>query len=190
MSMEDKEKSQSPNILVWIMFFILSVLVMVPLISISMAIQKIGEKPRHRENLKKLGSSIPTDTAHDPSRTGIDLSGMRGKLEEIASHNLHPPSLSSQISEVRMQVPSKAWKGAGTQIANILKDQHRPFVQTVNHDTIMIILILDGSEWPQLSESLEEASKRDGLLYLSPNHTETAQRSGSMVLKIEIVKMG
>jgi hypothetical protein len=169
-------------------------LLAVPLTSIGLAIQKSGWKPVANHILSKPSSILPniqvpeTESTNKAVPAGADLSGLRAKIEMVASRAVHPPPIHAHISQVQIQTTPKALLTATNEIHRVLNDQHHQYVEASDHDTVRIILILDSKDWPQLSGSLEQAAKKDGFLYRGPSTTISGNQADTMVADIEIVK--
>jgi hypothetical protein len=183
-----------PKILIVLLVIILLALLAVPLTSIGLAIQKSGWKPVANHILNKPSSILPniqvpeTESTNKAVPAGADLSGLRAKIEMVASRAVHPPPIHAQISQVQIQTTPKALLTATNEIHRVLNDQHHQYVEASDHDTVRIILILDSKDWPQLSGSLEQAAKKDGFLYRGPSTTISGNQADTMVAEIEIVK--
>jgi hypothetical protein len=183
-----------PKILIVLLVIILLALLAVPLTSIGLAIQKSGWKPVANHILSKPSSILPniqvpeTESTNKAVPAGADLSGLRAKIEMVASRAVHPPPIHAQISQVQIQTTPKALLTATNEIHRVLNDQHHQYVEASDHDTVRIILILDSKDWPQLSGSLEQAAKKDGFLYRGPSTTISGNQADTMVAEIEIVK--
>jgi hypothetical protein len=183
-----------PKILIVLLVIILLALLAVPLTSIGLAIQKSGWKPVANHILSKPSSILPniqvpeTESTNKAVPAGADLSGLRAKIEMVASRAVHPPPIHAQISQVQIQTTPKALLTATNEIHRVLNDQHHQYVEASDHDTVRIILILDSKDWPQLSGSLEQAAKKDGFLYRGPSTTISGNQADTMVADIEIVK--
>jgi hypothetical protein len=183
-----------PKILIVLLVFILLALLAVPLTSIGLAIQKSGWKPVANHILNKPSSILPNiqvpeaENTNKAVSTGADLSGLRAKIEMVASRAVHPPPIHAQISQVQIQTTPKSLLTATNEIHRVLNDQHHQYVEATDHDTVRIILILDSKDWPQLSGSLEQAAKKDGFLYRGPSTTISGNQADTMVAEIEIVK--
>jgi len=183
-----------PKILIVLLVIILLALLAVPLTSIGLAIQKSGWKPVANHILNKPSSILPNiqvpeaENTNKAVSTGADLSGLRAKIEMVASRAVHPPPIHAQISQVQIQTTPKSLLTATNEIHRVLNDQHHQYVEATDHDTVRIILILDSKDWPQLSGSLEQAAKKDGFLYRGPSTTISGNQADTMVAEIEIVK--
>jgi hypothetical protein len=183
-----------PKILIVLLVIFLLALLAVPLTSIGLAIQKSGWKPVANHILNKPSSILPniqvpeTESTNKAVPAGADLSGLRAKIEMVASRAVHPPPIHAQISQVQIQTTPKALLTATNEIHRVLNDQHHQYVEATDHDTVRIILILDSKDWPQLSGSLEQAAKKDGFLYRGPSTTISGNQADTMVAEIEIVK--
>jgi hypothetical protein len=195
-----EETPGAPKILIAILLIVLFVLLSVPVISIALAIKKSGWKPVANEIIKKPSSILPNIQVPEPEPTnnattnasasrGADLSGLKAKIEMVASRSVHQPILHPKIKQVQIQTTTKAPLLTTTnEVHKLLNDQHRQYVEASEQDTVRIILILDSKDWPQLSGSLQEAANKDGFLYKGPSTTVTANQADTMVAEIEIVK--
>jgi len=185
-----------PKILIVLLLIILLILLSVPLASIGLAIKKSGWKPVADQIIKKPSSILPNIQVPDAESTnqastitpGADLSGLRAKIEMVASRAIHPPPIHARMSQVQIQTTPKTLLSATNEIHRVLNDQHHQYVEASDHDMIRIILILDSKDWPQLSGSLEQAAKKDGFIYRGPSTTITGNQADTMVAEIEIIK--
>jgi hypothetical protein len=187
--MSEQEKPPGlPKYWIWILIIFLGILLLVPVISIGTAIQKTGWVPVNRVVKPKApgnnGQSVEEERVAQNSMT------LRERVEKIASTAIQIPKLQSKMKVVKIEAPptSSNMKEAADSIHRVLLDQNIQFVEAVDADRIRIVAVLDGSQWPKLSGSLEVASTKDGLVYRGPSQTASAGLTGAMVAEIEILK--
>lgn len=189
MGMSEQEKPPGlPKYWIWILIVFLGILLLVPVISIGTAIQKTGWAPVHRTVKPKAptkgGQSVEEEQV---SQNSLSL---RERVEKIAATAIKIPKLQPKMKQVMIETPPTVsnMKQASDSIHRVLLDQNIQFVEAVDADRIRIVAVLDGSQWPKLSGSLEVAAAKDGLIYRGPSQTASAGLTGAMVAEIEILR--
>jgi hypothetical protein len=187
--MSEQEKPPGlPKYWIWILIIFLGILLLVPVLSIGTAIQKTGWVPVKRI-LKPKAQVSEAQTAEEEQVAQNSMS-LRERVEKIAATAIKIPKLQPKMKQVKIetQPATPNMKQAADSIHRVLLDQNIQFVEAVDSDRIRIVAVLDGSQWPKLSGSLEVASAKDGLVYRGPSQTASAGLTGAMVAEIEILK--
>lgn len=187
--MSEQEKPAGlPKYWIWILIIFLGILLLVPVISIGTAIQKTGWTTVNR-SVKPKPQATGTQSVEEEQVAHNSLS-LREKVEKIASTAIKIPKLQPKMKQVTIESPptSSNIKMSADSIHRVLLDNHIQFVEAMDTDRIRIVAVLDGSQWPKLSGSLEVASAKDGLIYRGPSQTASAGLSGAMVAEIEILR--
>lgn len=187
--MSEQEKPPGlPKYWIWILIIFLGILLLVPVISIGTAIQKTGWVPVKRiAKPRPLANDAQSAEEEQVAENSLSL---REKVEKIAATSIKIPKLQPKIKQVKIETPvtTSNMAQAADSIQRVLLDHKIQFVEAVDQDRIRIIAVLDGSQWPKLSGSLEVASAKDGLVYRGPSQTASAGLTGAMVAEIEILK--
>ena len=185
---ENDEPSGRSKAWIWILALVLIALLMVPFLSMGVALTKSGlSTVLGRE--KKAQALQSTKTPEANAQDSNDLGGLRAMLEKAAAGVVKVPQLSPKMKEVQIQAPAASITKATSESHSLLSDRHLQYVEAVDNDRIRIIVIISSKEWPELSGSLQMAAQKDGFIYHGPSQTATTgDQADSMVAEIEILK--
>lgn len=186
--MSEQEKPPGlPQYWIWILIFFLGVLLLVPVISIGTSIQKTGWVPVKRVVKPKLQPARADDVEEQQIRQN-SLS-LRERVEQIVASSIKVPKLHPKMQQVKIEtaeVPSL--KKASESVHRVFESRKLQYVEAIEKDRVRLVVIVPGSEWPDLSGSLQVAAENDGFLYRGPTQTSTANSSDSMIAEIEIIR--
>lgn len=190
MSEIDDETPARSKFWIWFLVFILVVLLVVPVLSIGLALQKTGWTPvTIRKPVHKTPSDGSTNSPDSNASQNEVFVALREKIEKVAATVIKAPTLHSKMQQVQIQAPSPAISKASEAVHTVLRDKKHQFVEAITPDSIRIVVILPSNEWPELSGSLQTAAEKDGFLYRGPNQTSTSgSGADSMVAEIEILR--
>jgi len=173
---------------IWFMVLILLGLLMVPVLSIGLALKKTGWTmvvPHHVVQ-KPPNLSSNAESGFAQSEAFVLL---KDKIEKVAASVIKTPTLHSKMQQVQIQAPVKSMSQASERVHNVLRKRNHQFVEAISPDSIRIVVILPSDQWPELSGSLQIAAEQDGFLYRGPNQTSSSSTaSDSMVAEIEILR--
>lgn len=173
---------------IWFLVVILVLLLMVPVLSIGLALKKTGWMPvvpAHERKPPAASASASPESAQQSD----SFAALREKIEKVASTVIKVPTLQSKMQQVQIQTPLPSITKASESVHNLLRDRNHQYVEAISPDSIRIVVILPSNEWPELSGSLQNAASKDGFLYRGPNQTSTAGAGAdSMVAEIEIIR--
>ena len=184
---EEEKTSGLPKYWIWILLIVLISLLIVPVLSMGLAIQKTGWMPVHRAPKPQLASPPETES---PEAVQLKESSMtlREKVEKMASAIIRVPTLHPKMQQVQVQTTAPTMKQASESIHRVLDAHNQQFVEAVEPNQIRIVVILPSKDWPSLSGSLQVAAEKDGYLYRGPSQTSSGVDSAdTMVAEIEIL---
>lgn len=187
--MSEIEKGAAPRSKFWIWFlvFILVVLLMVPVLSIGLALKKTGwtaVSSSHRELQKTDTGSTESAPYHNEA-----MSALREQIEKVAARVIKTPTLHSKMQQVQIQSSAPSMSKAAESVHAVLKQKNHQFVEAISPDSLRIVVILPGCEWAELSGSLQTAAEKDGFTYRGPSQTTSAESGAdTMVAEIEILR--
>jgi hypothetical protein len=175
---------------IWFLVVILVVLLMVPVLSIGLALKKTGWTLVATHKPKAATSDASTAVSESGNTGQSDsLSALREKIEKVAASVIKTPTLHSKMQQVQIQTSSPSISKASEAVHDVLRNKNHQFVEAVNADSIRIVVILPSNEWPDLSGSLQTAAEKDGFIYRGPSQTSTAgYGADSVVAEIEILR--
>ena len=184
--MSEQEKPPGlPKYWIWILIIFLGILLLVPVISIGTAIQKTGWEPVKRVVKPKLQLS-QGDNPEEQQIQQASLS-LRQKVEQIAATIIKVPKLQPKMQQVKIETSeAPSIQKASDSVHHVFESRNLQFVEAIEKDRVRIIVIVPGSEWPNLSGSLQVAAEKDGFIYRGPSQTSSSDSSDSMVAEIEI----
>lgn len=186
---EEEKTSGLPKYWIWILLIVLISLLIVPVLSMGLAIQKTGWMPVHRAPKPQPASSPETES---PEAAQLKESSMtlREKVEKMASAIIKVPTLHPKMQQVQVQAATApTMKQASESIHRVLDAHQQQFVEAIEPDRIRIVVILPSRDWPSLSGSLQVAAEKDGYLYRGPSQTSSGIDSAdTMVAEIEILR--
>lgn len=184
----------------WFLPVVLLVLMTVPVFCIGIALHKtncagLASRSHPPSSLpEQAASSYPGSSQYPGRGQGDSLGALRERIEKIASSVIRPPQLSSKMERVQIQArasSSPPISKASETIHALLRDKKHQFVEAVSPDSIRIVVILPGNEWPALSGSLQVAAEKDGFIYRGPSQTSSPDTGvDSMIAEIEILRKG
>lgn len=181
----DEVGEKRSGIWIWLLIVVLFVLLLVPVVSIALAVKRTEWIPLR----KKQADQRLEQTRHsgNASQGVSDQSlSLRDRVELLASTFIKAPQLRSKMEQVSIGTASPS---APFSVREILQQRHHQFVEAVDKDKVRIVVILPSREWPELSNALQAASQKDGFRYSGPQSTSSAaDDSDSMVAEIEIVR--
>jgi hypothetical protein len=182
---EEEKPTGLPKFWIWLLLIILVGLLMVPVISIGLAIQKSGWVPVQRVSKSSTSDSEETE-AKKLQESSFSL---RDKVERIAASIIKIPTLHPKMEQVQIQAPAQNLQKASGSIHRVLESRNQTFVEAIEPDKIRIVVILPSKDWATLSGSLQVAAEKDGVVYKGPSQTTTANDdSDTMVAEIEILQ--
>jgi flagellar basal body-associated protein FliL len=189
---DEEEGDPKPRFkyILWIgvLLLVAFVLFTVPLATIGMAFKKIQMFGYTN------GQTTPEENTHPepPKNTNqsTDLANLRATVEKAASNSMPLPKLVADKDGFQIQVvPPATLDSASSKVEDVLRKNHYQFVEAYDHDVIRIIVIIQSSEWPELSRMLSEATDISGFQYRGPSDMTTqTNRSDSTVARIEIMR--
>jgi hypothetical protein len=185
---EEEKTSGLPKYWIWILLIVLISLLIVPVLSMGLAIQKTGWMPVHRAPKPQLASPPETES---PEAVQLKESSMtlREKVEKMASAIIRVPTLHPKMQQVQVQTSAPTMQKASESIHRVLDAHNQQFVEAVEPNQIRIVVILPSKDWPSLSGSLQVAAEKDGYLYRGPSQTSSgADSADTMVAEIEILR--
>ncbi len=174
---------------IWFLVLILVVLLMVPVLSIGLALKKTGWAPvPAAKTTQKTGSE--TSAISDTNGPQNDaFAALREKIEKVAASVIKTPTLQSKMQQVQIQASAPSISKASEAVHNVLRDKNHQYVEAFNADSIRIVVILPSNQWPELSGSLQTAAEKDGFIYRGPSQTSTGvSGADSVVAEIEILR--
>jgi len=161
---------------IWFLVFVLLVLLLVPVLSIGLALKKTGWTPVTAS--RRWGSKTASGILRvRPPKNDADdvMSALRAKIENIAARVIKAPVLHSKMQQVQIQASSEpSISKAEEAVHAVLRDRKHQFVEAISPDSIRIVVIIPSNEWPELSGSLQNAAEKDGFVYRGPNQTSTS----------------
>lgn len=174
---------------IWFLVLILVVLLMVPVLSIGLALKKTGWAPvPAAKTTQKTGTE--TSAISDTNGPHNDaFAALREKIEKVAASVIKTPTLQSKMQQVQIQASAPSISKASEAVHNVLRDKNHQYVEAFNADSIRIVVILPSNQWPELSGSLQSAAEKDGFIYRGPSQTSTGvSGADSVVAEIEILR--
>lgn len=174
---------------IWFLVLILVVLLMVPVLSIGLALKKTGWAPvPAAKTTQKTGTE--TSAISDTNGPQNDaFAALREKIEKVAASVIKTPTLQSKMQQVQIQASTPSISKASEAVHNVLRDKNHHYVEAFNADSIRIVVILPSNQWPELSGSLQTAAEKDGFIYRGPSQTSTGlSGADSVVAEIEILR--
>lgn len=187
--MSEQEKPPGlPQYWIWILIFFLGVLLLVPVISIGTSIQKTGWVPVKRVVKPKSPQTSQAEDLEEQQIRQNSLS-LRERVEQIVATSIKVPKLNPKMQQVKIEaVESPSLKKASDSVHRVFESRKLQYVEAIEKDRVRLVVIVPGSEWPDLSGSLQVAAEKDGFLYRGPTQTSTANSSDSMIAEIEILR--
>jgi hypothetical protein len=176
---------------IWFLVVILVALLMVPVLSIGLALKKTGWTPVIPSHKPQSASSQTASSAQDSTNPvqSDSLAALREKIEKVAASVIKTPTLHSKMQQVQIQSSTPSIAKASEAVHNVLRSKNHQYVEAVNSDCIRIVVILPSNQWPELSGNLQSAAEKDGFVYRGPSQTSTAgYGADSVVAEIEILK--
>lgn len=174
---------------IWFLVLILVVLLMVPVLSIGLALKKTGwaPVPSPRATQKTGSESSAISDTNGPQNDAF--AALREKIEKVAATVIKTPTLQSKMKQVQIQTSASSISKASESVHNVLRDKNHQYVEAFNADSIRIVVILPSNQWPELSGSLQTAAEKDGFIYRGPSQTSTGgSGADSVVAEIEILR--
>jgi hypothetical protein len=185
---EDGTPSRS-KFWIWFLVVILVVLLMVPVLSVGLALKKTGWAPVAPPVAHSSSSVISTPATESGNSLQKDsLTALREKIEKVLerakTNDLHP-----KLEQVQIQASAPSISKTADSIHAVLRDNNYQFVEAINGDSIKIVVILLSCKWPDLSSKLQSAAEKDGCMYRGPSQTSTSgSGADSVVAEIEILR--
>ena len=183
---EDSKKSGlSYALLIGVLLVVVVALFIVPYAAIGIAFQKFRNSGVKAD--ETVTESLPK--TNETNQTA-DLANLRATVEKAASNAIPLPKLISEKDGFQIQVvPPATLDSASNKVEEVLRKNHYQFVEAYDHDLIRIIVIIQSSQWPELSRMLSEATDISGFQYRGPSDMTThSNRSDSTVARIEIIR--
>lgn len=178
-----------PKYWIVILMVILVLLLLVPVLSIGLSIQKAGWVPVSRKPTNQASQQAqPTGESPEDALVRERSASLRERVEKIASTAIKFPKLQPKIQQVKIEAPQPSMKKASDSVHRVLDTRNHQYVEAVDNDRIRIIVIVSGKDWPKLSGSLQVAAEKDGFIYQGPSQTGSVNGSESMVAEIEILR--
>lgn len=190
MKVSEQEKTPGmPKYWIVILMVILVLLLLVPVLSIGLSIQKAGWVPVSRKPTNQASQQAqPTGESPEDALVRERSASLRERVEKIASTAIKFPKLQPKIQQVKIEAPQPSMKKASDSVHRVLDTRNHQYVEAVDNDRIRIIVIVSGKDWPKLSGSLQVAAEKDGFIYQGPSQTGSVNGSESMVAEIEILR--
>jgi hypothetical protein len=195
MSEIEEEAPARSKFWIWFLVIILVGLLMVPVLSIGLALKKTGwtpvSSPKREQKVSQQGSSTSSEAGLVSQNPQNDsMSALRERIEKVAASVIKPPKLRSKMQQVQIQASSApSINKASEAVHNMLRDRNHQFVEAISQDSIKIVVILPSNQWPELSASLQNAAEKDGFIYRGPSQTSTtASGADTLVAEIEILR--
>lgn len=188
--MSEEEKSSGlPKYWIWIILVVLIALLIVPVISMGLAIQKTGWMPVHRIP-KPQPTTTPGSESPEVAQLKENSISLREKVEKMAASIVRVPVLHPKMEQVQVQATTApTMKKASESIHRVLDARNQQFVEAIEPDRIRIVVILPSKDWPNLSGSLQVAAEKDGYVYRGPSQTSSGiDAADTMVAEIEILR--
>lgn len=187
--MSEQEKTPGiPKYWIVILLIILFLLLLVPVLSIGLSIQKTGWVPVTRKPSNTSSQQEPRGESPEEAVVRERSNSLRERLEKIAATAIKVPKLQPKLQQVKIEAPQPSMKKASDSVHRVLDARNQQFVEAVENDRIRIIVIVPGKDWPKLSGSLQVAAEKDGFIYQGPRQTASVNGSESMVAEIEILR--
>ena len=183
---EEEKRTGLPKYWIWILLVILIALLVVPVVSMGLAIQKSGWVPIHR--VPKAKTAAPAADTAEVAQINENSASLRQKVEKIAAAVIKVPTLHQKMAEVQIQAPAPTMKQASESIHRVLDSRNQMFVEAVEPERIRIVVILPSKDWANLSGGLQMAAEKDGYLYRGPSQTSSGDSAETMVAEIEILR--
>ncbi|MEI6322330.1 MAG: hypothetical protein WCP60_04410 [bacterium] len=183
---EDSKKSGlSYVLLIGVLLVVLVALFTVPYAAIGIAFNKFRHSGIKTE--EPVQETLPKTNETKPSS---DLANLRATVEKAASNAMPLPKLIADKDGFQIQVvPPATLDSASSKVEDVLRKNHYQFVEAYDHDLIRIIVIIQSSQWPELSRMLSEATDISGFQYRGPSDMTTrTNRTDSTVARIEIIR--
>ena len=192
---KDPDALKSPNYWLWVLIVTLVALLLVPVVTMSMAIKKTGWKSINRVVNDAIAPAPPTSTdaaaasqaeVSPEMKKSLDL--LRSTVERAALNVIHLPILKPRIHEVMIQRPEPKIKKTSNSVHLVLDQKNIQYVEAFEPGKIRLILLIKSKDWPSLSGKLQLAAENDGFSYHGPSETVSGSKSDDMIAEIEIRK--
>jgi hypothetical protein len=192
MSEQEKEMPVRSKFWIWFLVFILVILLMVPIVSISLAVYKGGWvpliPPRRVDADKPTGPNVPASASVSPAQAE-SLASLRERMEKFAASVLKTPKLSPNMQQVQIQTHLPSMEKAADAVREVLQSKNHQFVVAESPDSIRIVVILPSAEWAELSAGIQTAIEKNGFSYRGPTQTFSSEtQADSMIAEIEILQ--
>jgi|LakMenEpi03Aug12_release.lakeMendotaPanAssembly.Ray.scaffolds.fasta_scaffold483981_1 hypothetical protein len=189
-AVSEQEKTPGmPRYWIVVLIIILIFLLLVPVLSIGLSIQKAGWVPVARKPTNKASQKEqPRGESPEDALVRERSASLRERVEKIAATAIKLPKLQPKIQQVRIEAPQPSMKKASDSVHRVLDARNQQYVEAVENDRIRIIVIVPGKDWPKLSGSLQMAAEKDGFIYQGPRQTASVNGTESMVAEIEILR--
>jgi hypothetical protein len=182
---QDEVSASRSGIWIWLLIGILFVLLLVPVVSIALAVQRTEWIPLRKQTARQ---PLQAPVTAQGAASADHVLSLRDRVEQLASSFIKTPQLRTKMEQVRIGSASPT---APFSVREILQSRHHQFVEAVDKDRVRIVVILPSKEWSELSTALQAAAQKDGFLYSGPQTTSSSDEdSESMVAEIEIVRNG
>jgi hypothetical protein len=192
---KDPDALKTPNYWLWVLIVTLVGLLLVPVVTMSMAIKKTGWKSINRVVKDAIAPAplVSTDAAaanqsevSPEMKKSLDL--LRSTVERAALNVIHLPTLKPRIHEVMIQRAESKLKKTSNSVHLVLDQKNIQYVEAFEPGKIRLILLIKSKDWPLLSGKLQLAAENDGFSYHGPSETVTGNQSDDMIAEIEIRK--